>query len=72
MSGITQLNFLEEEDGAKIIAIIERDGAIINESGLPVEEVSVYKKENGKVEGFPNAKFEPNGAKIVTLPFAIF
>src|SRR6056300_940122 len=66
--GYHAAKFLEEEDGAKIIAIIERDGAIINESGLPVEEVSAYKIENGKVEGFPNAKFEPDGAKILTYP----
>ena len=66
--GYHAAKFLEEEDGAKIIAIIERDGAIINESGLPVEEVSAYKIENGKVEGFPNAKFEPDGAKILTHP----
>ena len=59
---------MEEEDGAKIIAIIERDGAIINKSGLPVEEVSAYKQENRKVEGFPNATFEPDGAKILTHP----
>ena len=66
--GYHAAKFLEEEDGAKIIAIIERDGAIINESGLPVEEVSAYKKENGKVEGFPDAKFEPDGAKILSYP----
>ena len=66
--GYHAAKFLEEEDGAKIIAIIERDGAIINKSGLPVEEVSAYKQENRKVEGFPNATFEPNGAKILTHP----
>ena len=59
---------MEEEDGARITAIIERDGAIINESGLPVEEVFAYKKENGKVEGFPNSNFEPDGAKILAYP----
>ena len=66
--GYHAAKFLEEEDGARIIAIIERDGAIINESGLPVEEVSAYKKEHGKVEGFPNSKFEADGAKILSYP----
>ena len=66
--GYHAAKFLEEEDGARIVAIIERDGAIINEAGLPVEEVSAYKKEHGKVEGFPNSEFEDNGAKILTQP----
>ena len=66
--GYHAAKFLEEEDGARIVAIIERDGAIINEAGLPVEEVSSYKKEHGKVEGFPNSEFEDNGAKILTQP----
>jgi glutamate dehydrogenase (NAD(P)+) len=66
--GYHAAKFLQEEDGARIVAIIERDGAIINDSGLPVEEVSAYKKEHGKVEGFPNAKFEPNGTKVLAHP----
>ena len=66
--GYHAAKFLEEEDGARIIAVIERDGAIINEAGLPVEEVSAYKKEHGKVEGFPDSEFEANGAKILTHP----
>lgn len=66
--GYHAAKFLEEEDGARIVAIIERDGAIVNEAGFSVEEVSVYKKENGKVEGFPESKFESDGAKILTYP----
>ncbi len=66
--GYHAAKFLEEEDGARIIAVIERDGAIINEAGLPIEEVSAYKQEHGKVEGFPDSEFEVNGAKILTHP----
>ena len=66
--GYHAAKFLEEEDGARIIAVIERDGAIINEAGLPIEEVSAYKQEYGKVEGFPDSEFEANGAKILTHP----
>ena len=66
--GYHAAKFLEEEDGARIIAVIERDGAIINEAGLPIEEVSAYKQEHGKVEGFPDSEFEVNGAKILTYP----
>ena len=66
--GYHAAKFLEEEDGARIIAVIERDGAIINEEGLPIEEVSAYKQEHGKVEGFSDSEFEANGAKILTHP----
>ena len=66
--GYHAAKFLQEEDGAKIIAIIERDGAIINEDGLAVEEVSAYKREFGKVEGYPDANFEKDGPKILAHP----
>lgn len=59
--GYHAAKFLSEEDGAKIIAIIERDGAIINEAGLPVEAVRTYLDEHGGVQGFPEARYEPNG-----------
>ena len=66
--GYHAAKFLQEQDGSRIIGIIERDGAIINEAGLPVEEVFSYKKEHGKVEGFPNSTFEAEGAKVLTHP----
>ena len=66
--GYHAAKFLEEEDGARIIGIIERDGAIFSESGLRVEEVFQYKKENGKVEGFPESTFFKEGAKILEHP----
>ena len=66
--GYHAAKFLEEEDGARIIGIIERDGAIVSEGGLRVEEVFQYKKENGKVEGFPESTFFKEGAKILEHP----
>jgi glutamate dehydrogenase (NAD(P)+) len=60
--------FLEEEDGAKIIAIIERDGALLSDSGLSVEHVYQYKLENGKLDGCPEGKFIPGGKDALELP----
>jgi glutamate dehydrogenase (NAD(P)+) len=57
--------FFEEEDGAKIVAIVERDGAIVNDAGLSVQSVSDYVRENGGVKGFPGAEFVPDGAKAL-------
>ena len=66
--GYHACKFLQEEDGANIIAILERDGAILNENGLNVEDVSNYKKEHGKVEGFPEAQFFKNGKQLLEHP----
>ncbi|MEJ6622277.1 MAG: glutamate dehydrogenase, partial [Opitutae bacterium] len=66
--GYHAAKFLQEEDGACIIAIIERDGAIINEKGLDVEAVSQYKLEYGKVEGFPDSQFVKNGKEVLEHP----
>jgi glutamate dehydrogenase (NAD(P)+) len=66
--GYHAAKFLEEEDGAKIIGILERDGAILSESGMNVEAVYQYKQENGKVEGFPNSKFIREGETLLEHP----
>lgn len=57
--------FLSEEDGAKIIGIIERDGAIYSEKGLDVNDVLNYIKENGGVKNFPNSSFTENGQELL-------
>jgi glutamate dehydrogenase (NAD(P)+) len=66
--GYHAAKFLEEEDGAKIIAILERDGALLNEDGLSVEDVFAHKQEKGCMEGFTGAQFVPGGAKLLEHP----
>jgi glutamate dehydrogenase (NAD(P)+) len=66
--GYHAAKFLEEEDGAKIIAILERDGALLNEDGLSVEEVFAHKQEKGCMEGFSGAQFVPGGAELLEHP----
>ena len=66
--GYHAAKFLEEEDGAQIIGILERDGAILSEKGLNVEAVFQYKLENGKVEGFPESKFFQPGEILLQHP----
>ena len=66
--GYHAAKFLQEEDGAKIIAILERDGALLNEDGLPVEDIVTHKDEKGGVEGFPGAQFVPGGAELLEHP----
>ncbi len=66
--GYHAAKFLQEEDGAKIIGVIERDGALYNKSGLSVEDVAQYKHEKGKVEGFEGATFFPSGGELLEQP----
>ena len=66
--GYHAAKFLEEEDGAKIIAILERDGALLNEDGLSVEEVFAHQQEKGCMEGFSGAQFVPGGAELLEHP----
>lgn len=60
--GYHAAKFLEEEDGCRITCIIERDGAIMSEKGLNVEEVRQHIIKTGGVKGFPGSTFEANGA----------
>ncbi len=48
------------EDGHKVLAISDSKGGIFKEEGLIYEEVLKYKKENGTLENFPNAKYITN------------
>jgi len=55
--GYYTAKILQEEDGAKIIGILEYDGALMNSDGLNVEEVYQHKIANGGVKGYPRAQY---------------
>jgi glutamate dehydrogenase (NAD(P)+) len=65
--GYHAAKFLEEEDGALIVAIIERDGAICREKGFSVEAVHAYVVENGGVKGFPDCDYHADGLPILEI-----
>jgi len=75
--GYHAARFLQEEDGVRITAILERDGAILAEDGLNVTDVGEYVAEHKGVEGFPGAEFVADGASVlesdcdVLLPAAL-
>jgi len=75
--GYHAARFLAEEDGVRITAIIERDGAILAEDGLNVADVGEHLAANGGVKGFPGAEFVADGARAleadcdVLLPAAL-
>ena len=63
--GFHAASFLSREDGARITAIIERDGAVHSEEGIDVDELYVHMQQHGGVKGFPGAQYEPDGAKLL-------
>jgi glutamate dehydrogenase (NAD(P)+) len=64
--GYHAAKFLSEEDGCKIVAIIERDGALIDEAGLDVEDVRQWmNRHDGLMAGYPAARHVPDGAAVL-------
>ena len=63
--GYHAAKFLSEEDGARIVGIIERDGALVDEDGLDVEAVSHWIKSHGGVKGYTPSGYVENGAEVL-------
>ncbi|MCL3881172.1 Glu/Leu/Phe/Val dehydrogenase [Marivita sp. GX14005] len=63
--GYHAAKFLEEEDGAKIVGIIERDGALYNQAGLDVEAVRNWMVKHGGVASYPDASHTAEGAAVL-------
>ncbi|ANT63112.1 glutamate dehydrogenase (plasmid) [Salipiger sp. CCB-MM3] len=53
--GYHAAKFLTEEDGAKVIAVIERDGTVVDRSGINIEALHKHIAETGGVANFPNS-----------------
>ena len=63
--GYHAAHFLQVEDGAIITGVIERDGALVSETGLDVEAVRAHIVETGGVKGFAGAEFVEHGAVVL-------
>ncbi|KGK80823.1 glutamate dehydrogenase [Thalassobacter stenotrophicus] len=63
--GYHAAHFLQVEDGAIITGVIERDGALVSETGLDVEAVRAHILETGGVKGFTGAEFVEHGAVVL-------
>ena len=59
--GYHAAKFLQEEDGVKVVGIIERDGGIVDDGGLVVEDVWEHLRHTGGVENFPGVRFQKDG-----------
>ncbi len=59
--GYHAAKFLSEEDGVKITAVIERDGVLISDDGIHIEDLFQHILEHGSIKNFPSARFDENG-----------
>ncbi len=63
--GYHAAKFLSEEDGCKVTAIIERDGALMCDTGLDVEAVRGWIARHGGVDGYPDGRYVRDGSKVL-------
>ena len=65
--GYHAAKFLEEEDGCRIVCVMEHNGAILNPDGLNVKKIKQYQSEHGSFEGCSEGKFETNTSECLTM-----
>lgn len=63
--GFHAAKFLSEEDGALIVGVIERDGAVVNPAGLAIEHLKAHIGATGGVRDFPGGSFVETGAAVL-------
>ena len=65
--GYHAAKFLEEEDGCKIVCVMEHNGALLNQNGLNIEHIKQYHSEHGSFEGFIEGEFKANTSECLTI-----
>ena len=63
--GFHATKFLQEEGGARIIGVIEREGAILSDKGFSIEEIAAYRAERGSLRDFPGTIYVENGRSVL-------
>lgn len=65
--GYHAAKFLSEEDGVKIIAIIEKDGVVINEDGLNIHDVRQCMVEHKGLRDFSGGTFSEKRSEALEM-----
>ncbi|WP_299636677.1 Glu/Leu/Phe/Val dehydrogenase [uncultured Ruegeria sp.] len=63
--GYHAAKFLSEEDGSRVVGIIEWDGALYNPDGIDVEAVRQWIVKHGGVKDYPDATHSAEGASVL-------
>ncbi|MDA7967171.1 Glu/Leu/Phe/Val dehydrogenase, partial [Ruegeria sp.] len=63
--GYHAAKFLSEEDGSRIVGIIEWDGALYNPDGIDVEAVRQWIVKHGGVKDYPDATHSAEGGAVL-------
>jgi len=65
--GYHTAKYLTEEDGVRVIAVIERDGVVSSEDGLNIHDVRQHLAVNGGVKGFPGGEYSARGSEALEM-----
>ena len=66
--GYHAAKFLSQDDGAKVIAVIERDGALIDEAGIDIDALRQWmNSHDGRLAEYPKGQHLLDGAKALEL-----
>jgi glutamate dehydrogenase (NAD(P)+) len=68
--GYHAAHFLSQEDGSIIVGVMERDGAVFDESGIDIDDLNNFIQENGGVKGYKN--YTPDSESVLTADCDIF
>ena len=60
-------NFVEN-DGGKILGVLERDGAVYNANGISVEDLKKHVIKRGGVKGYPRAEYFEDIEEVFKKP----
>jgi glutamate dehydrogenase (NAD(P)+) len=63
--GYHAAKYLSEEDGARIVVVVEHDGAVADERGIVIEDLAEHKRRTGGVRGFAGATYHEQGASLL-------
>ncbi|MEZ5796381.1 MAG: Glu/Leu/Phe/Val dehydrogenase [Paracoccaceae bacterium] len=64
--GYHAAKFLSEEDGCRVVGVIERDGAVLNPEGLDIEDLRQWmNRHDGLVAKYPGGKYLAEGARAL-------
>ena len=63
--GFNAAKFLTEDEGVRLVGVIEHDGALLSYAGIAPVELAEHRARTGGLKGFPGARFVKDGASAL-------